>query len=66
MMQGMRFSFLRLCAWVSPLLAWTAPALAADQPASPPGQWQTLLFSLVLATCVLAVSLMSSRRGHQD
>ncbi|MBT8487113.1 MAG: hypothetical protein HKO59_02865 [Phycisphaerales bacterium] len=57
-----------------PLLAWLTPAVAFAQETAPPQPslgrypaiWVGYLVIMVLLAIVVAVSLMPSKRGHQD
>lgn len=43
------------------------PALAQEVPDAPDSQqWIPIVVAVVLALCVVAVSFMNSKRGHQD
>jgi drug/metabolite transporter (DMT)-like permease len=53
------------------VMLWPVIALAQDAPPQPslrrsPAPWVGLLIIVVLAGIIIAVSLMPSKRGHQD
>lgn len=52
-----------------PMFVAAGPALAQEVDEAPPTaltQWVFIIVAVLLAGMVVSVSLMSSRRGHQD
>ena len=49
------------------VLAVAAPVLAKEPPKAPKGNtWVALIVGLLLVAAIIAASIMSSKRGHQD